>query len=229
MSRPNPGKRAAAKEAAPTGPASVKSPAQSTVRTQAAPRPARVRAIDTDMVGFRLLKLTNLMSRPFFAQFAKRHALSLNEWRAIVVLATHPGSAAQDVAAITGLLPMNISRALATLRRAGMVEEARDPENHRRTLLWLTERGESTFSQIAPHSLRNARRLMSALEPAELAVFGVLLDKLIARAEEISLEDGGRDDAVPEAADGAGADQAGSTPDDSAKQNAADAPDAATG
>jgi len=154
----------------------------------AAARAPRSRTLGTDMIGFRLLKLTNLMSRPFFAQFAKQHALSLNEWRAIVVLATHPGSAAQDVAAATGLLAMNISRALVTLRKAGLVEEARDPENHRRMLLWLTRRGETTFNQIAPHSLHNARRLMDALSEAELASFGTMLDKLIARAEEITAD-----------------------------------------
>jgi DNA-binding MarR family transcriptional regulator len=79
------------------------------------------------MAGFRLLKLTNLLSRPFFGQFAKLHDLTLNEWRTMVVLANQPASAAQDVAAMTGLHPMNISRALAGLRKAGRIEEARDP------------------------------------------------------------------------------------------------------
>jgi DNA-binding MarR family transcriptional regulator len=140
------------------------------------------------MVGFRLLKLTNLMSRPFFGQFAKRHALSLNEWRAVVVLATRPGSAAQDISAATGLHPMNISRAVIGLRKAGMVEEARDPENHRRVLLWLTKAGEKTFKEIAPHSERQARMLLDGLAPEELMVLGRTIDKLIARAEEITAE-----------------------------------------
>ena len=176
----------AAKAAKPSLPAATAAmpapPAPATARA------GRTRPIGPEMIGFRLLKLTNLMSRPFFAQFAKHHALSLNEWRSIVVLATRPGSAAQDVAAATGLLPMNISRALMTLRKSGMVEEARDPDNHRRMLLWLTRRGEATFNQIAPHSQRDSRRLLGALSEAELVLFGSMLDKLITRAEEISEE-----------------------------------------
>ncbi len=141
-----------------------------------------------EMVGFRLLKLTNLLSRPFFGRFAKQHALTLTEWRTMVVLANRPGSAAQDVSAATGLHAMNISRALAGLRAAGRVEEARDPDNHRRTLLWLTKDGERTFHEIAPHSEQQARMLLDVLSPAELATLSRLVDKLTARAEDIAAD-----------------------------------------
>ncbi|WHZ12815.1 MAG: hypothetical protein OJF60_003256 [Burkholderiaceae bacterium] len=143
-------------------------------------------ALTPEMVGFRLLKLTNLLSRPFFGEFAKQHELTLTEWRTIVVLANRPGSAAQDIAAATGLHPMNVSRALAGLRKAGRVEEARDPDNHRRTLLWLTNAGEKTFRDIAPHSERQASRLLDTLSAEELSALAKVVDKLVARAEEIT-------------------------------------------
>lgn len=147
-------------------------------------------ALSPDMVGFRLLKLTNLLSRPFFGKFAKQHDLTLNEWRTMVVLASHPGSAAQDVASATGLHPMNISRAAASLRLAGRVEEARDPDNHRRTLLWLTKSGEKTYREIAPHSEQQAERLLATLTSAEIAALSRIVDKLVARAEEIAGSEG---------------------------------------
>lgn len=139
-----------------------------------------------EMVGFRLLKLTNLLSRPFFGEFAKQHKLTLTEWRTIVVLANRPGCAAQDIAAATGLHPMNISRALAGLREAGRIEEARDPDNHRRTLLWLTKSGEKTFRDIAPTSERQAATLLDALSADEVAALALIVDKLVARAEEMT-------------------------------------------
>lgn len=139
-----------------------------------------------DTVVFRLVKLANLMTRPFFGQFAKRHALTINEWRSIVVLAAQPDSAAQDISATAGLHPMNISRALIGLRKAGMVAETRDPENHRRMLLRLTPLGEDTFRKIAPHAERQAHLLLGTLSPEELTVLGRTIDKLIARAEEIA-------------------------------------------
>jgi len=144
------------------------------------------RSLSPEMVGFRLLKLTNLMSRPFFGQFAKQHALTLTEWRSMVVLANRPGSAAQDISAATGLQPMNISRAVIALRKAGLIEEARDPDNHRRVLLWLTAAGHKIFEQIAPHSERQAGQLLDVLTAEELASLGRIVDKLIARAEDIT-------------------------------------------
>jgi DNA-binding MarR family transcriptional regulator len=147
-------------------------------------------ALSPEMVGFRLLKLTNLLSRPFFGRFAKQHELTLNEWRTMVVLASRPGSAAQDVAQATGLHPMNISRALVGLRKAGRVEEARDPDNHRRTLLWLTKSGEKTYREIAPYSEQQAARLLDTLTTLELEALSKIVDKLVARAEEITVGDG---------------------------------------
>lgn len=144
------------------------------------------RILTPETVGFRLFKLTNIMSRPFFGRFAKHHALSLNEWRSIVVLANKPGSAAQDISMATGLHPMNISRAVIALRKGGFVEEARDPANHRRVLLWLTPAGEEVFRSIAPHAEESARQLFDILPAEDLAWLSKTLDQLIARAEDIT-------------------------------------------
>lgn len=152
-------------------------------------------AVVPDGIGFRLLKLTNLLSRPFFSEFAQPYALSLSEWRAIVVLAALPGSAAQDIAKATGLHPMNVSRAVISLRKASLVREERDPANHRRVLLWLTDQGRSTFDEIAPRSAAAAAQLLAVLTPVELAQLNGLLNKLIDRAEVIVGSSG--EDGVP--------------------------------
>lgn len=143
-------------------------------------------SLTPEMVGFRLLKLTNLLTRPFFGKFAKQHALTLTEWRTIVVLANRPGIASQDIAALTGLHPMNISRAVTGLRNAGRVRDERDPDNHRRSLLWLTEAGQQTFREIAPHSEQQAAFLLEPFTEEELQQLAVMVDKLVKRAEEFT-------------------------------------------
>jgi DNA-binding MarR family transcriptional regulator len=87
----------------------------------------------------------------------------------MVVLANQPASAAQDVAAMTGLHPMNISARLRGCARPAGSRRPGAPDNHRRTLLWLTKAGETTFRDIAPHSERQAARLLDALSASELA------------------------------------------------------------
>ncbi|MCK9511442.1 MAG: MarR family winged helix-turn-helix transcriptional regulator [Pigmentiphaga sp.] len=168
-------------------------PGKSAAKLAAKPVPqttmTRRPPLTPEMVGFRLLKLTNLLTRPFFGKFAKQHAITLTEWRTIVVLANRPGIASQDIAALTGLHPMNISRAVTGLRKAGRLRDERDPENHRRSLLWLTDSGQRLFQEIAPHSEQQAAFLLEPFSEDELYQLAAMVDKLLARAEEFTAGD----------------------------------------
>ena len=89
---------------------------------------------------YRLLKLTNLISRPFFAQDAERYQISMNELRVLMTLALAPlrEAASHVLVDAAGMHPMNVSRAVAALRRHGRVQQCTDPHNRRRKLLHLT-------------------------------------------------------------------------------------------
>ena len=106
-----------------------------------------------------------------------------------MVLANRPGIAAQDIAALTGLHPMNISRAVTGLRKAGRLRDERDPENHRRSLLWLSDSGRRLFQEIAPHSEQQAAFLLEPFSEDELYQLAAMVDKLLARAEEFTAGD----------------------------------------
>ena len=56
------------------------------------------RIVDSS-VFFKLIRLVNLTARPFNEVIGKRHELKLNEWRVMVVLASHPRCFATDVVA----------------------------------------------------------------------------------------------------------------------------------
>lgn len=139
----------------------------------------------TKALPFRLLKLTNLVSRPFFGQTAKKYQLTLNEWRTIFVLANHPGIPAVDISGHTGLLPMNISRSLAALRKLAYITEAPDPRDMRRTLVWLTREGVQAYQVIADSARADARRLFADIPPQDLETFSRVVDLLIARTESL--------------------------------------------
>lgn len=151
-------------------------PAQGTVGTEPAP-------LAIPEITMRMFKLTNLITGPF-REFAKEHDISLNEWRVLVVLARHPGLAAQDISKATGIHAMTISRAVAALRASGRIAESRDPDNHRRTLLWLTDRGRQTYDEIVPHSIEASQNLYSILTQEQIDTLLECLDLLIDRAEE---------------------------------------------
>jgi len=156
-----------------------------TSKASASPVSSALDLETTKALPFRLLKLTNLVSRPFFGQIAKKYQLTLNEWRTIFVLANHPGIPAIDISSHTGLLPMNISRALASLRKLAYITEAPDPRDMRRNLVWLTRDGVQAYQAIADYAREDTRRLFADIPSQDLETFSRVVDFLIARTESI--------------------------------------------
>ncbi len=131
----------------------------------------------------RLTKISGMLGRPFFQRFAKQYSLTLNEWRVVVALASTPGIAGQDISDRVGLHPMNVSRAVATLRTDGRVRVHQDPENHRRQLVALTEQGWELFRTLYPSAEAQALSLFSVLDEQEKEVLSGVLERLLDRLE----------------------------------------------
>ncbi len=136
---------------------------------------------------FKLARVVNLTARPFTSGIGRTHGLALNEWRAMLVLASHPGVAATDVASISGLDKMTVSRALAALDRHGRLRKLRDAADARRTLLWLSPAGLKLMQRMAPMAREREDALLAGLNAPERTQLAVLLDQLaqqLLRADE---------------------------------------------
>lgn len=134
---------------------------------------------------YRLLKLTNLISRPFFAQDAERYQISMNELRVLMTLALAPlrEAASHELVDAAGMHPMNVSRAVAALRRHGRVQQRTDPNNRRRKLLQLTPEGLALYRNLLPHVQQIATRLFATMSGEEVATLSRLIDTMTARLE----------------------------------------------
>jgi DNA-binding MarR family transcriptional regulator len=163
----------AAESGAQSVPAPVPAPA-------AAPGAAVVRLPIDDSLFFKLVRIVNLTARPFMETLSTTHQLTLNEWRAMLVLASHPGVAAREVADHTGLDKMSVSRALAALERQGRIVKSPDPQDARRTQLHLSADGRQLFDTIAPSAAQREAQLYVALDEADVAQMHRLADRLMA-------------------------------------------------
>ncbi len=132
---------------------------------------------------YRLLKLTNLISRPFFAQDAERYQISMNELRVLMTLAPLREAASHELVDAAGMHPMNVSRAVAALRRHGRVQQRTDPDNRRRKLLQLTPEGLALYRSLVPHVQQIATRLFATMSGEELAMLSRLIDTMTTRLE----------------------------------------------
>jgi DNA-binding MarR family transcriptional regulator len=126
-----------------------------------------------------LLKLTNRLMAPFSTHLAHRYKISLNEFRLLMTIGMLGRSASHELAELTGVNVMSVSRAVATLERHGRIEVVRDPANRRRKWLTLTDEGRRLYAIMRPQSEKVADYLFSELDPAEVEQLGTILTRLI--------------------------------------------------
>jgi DNA-binding MarR family transcriptional regulator len=131
-------------------------------------------------VFFKLVRVVNLTARPFVETLSHRHQLTLNEWRAMVVLANHPGVAASEVAHLTGLDKMSVSRAVAGLVRHGRLRKASDAADARRTLLRLSDEGLALFRTVGRQAGAREKQLFGGVSALELRQLDAIADRLLA-------------------------------------------------
>ena len=170
--------RAAGAPTATTKTEAARGRAAAPARRSRPPRAADLPVAD-DSLFFKLVRVVNLTARPFVESLARAHHLSLNEWRVMVVLASHPGVAATDVADVLGLDKMSVSRALAALARHGRLEREAEPGDARRDRLALSVDGQALYRRIGASAAQREMQLFGAVRPDELARLARTLDRLI--------------------------------------------------
>jgi DNA-binding MarR family transcriptional regulator len=130
-----------------------------------------------------LLKLTNRLMAPFSTHLSHRHRISLNEFRMLMTIGALGRSASHELAELTGVNVMSVSRAVATLERHGRIEVRQDPANRRRKWLALTEEGQVLYEQMRPQTQKVADYLFSDLSESEASDLQRLVDRLIGTLE----------------------------------------------
>lgn len=126
-----------------------------------------------------VLKLANKLMAPFSTYLEHQHKISLNEFRLLMLIGSFPHAASHELAELTGVNPMSVSRAVAALQKHGRILVNRDETNRRRKTLSLTEEGERLYKTMRPQTDSVADYLVSALKPAEIANLNAMLGKMI--------------------------------------------------
>lgn len=145
------------------------------VKLSVAPAAASVTAFPsgvnpTEILGH-VLKLYNRLLVPFSAHLEKRHKIGINEFRMLMMIGRLGTTASHEVAELTGVNTMAISRAVALLRKHRRIEVTTDPNNRRRKTLRLTPSGRELYEQMLPTTEKVARYLFEALRPDEIMAF----------------------------------------------------------
>lgn len=138
----------------------------------------RRRRID-NIVGYRMVLLTNLQIQSFERIYGRQFRISSNEWRIVLTLAGNPGIHSAEVSFLSGLNKMNVSRGLRILQRRGLVIVRPDAADGRRKILNLTPAGVQVFEAVLPVAEARNRALWGHLSAADRRRLCVWLDQAI--------------------------------------------------
>ncbi len=127
----------------------------------------------------RLLKLGSFINVPMKEGVCDPSGVSQIELKVMMALAGEGALAGHDLVEIMGVPAMNVSRALATLRERGLIEQASDPENRRRRPVRLSAAGEALYHELLPATHAVAAALLGGLSPRQQRELGQLSDKVI--------------------------------------------------
>ena len=129
-------------------------------------------------LGQRLHAFSNMVSASYYQRTEKPLGIALAEWRVLRATILAPGTSQGEIAAAEGLNVMNVSRAVAGLRRKGLIAVRPDPDDRRRSQLSPTDLGEKIGADIAAREHMMYEHIFSVLSPDELALVDQLMDRV---------------------------------------------------
>lgn len=125
-----------------------------------------------------------------------RYGITRREWRLICILAVQGAMSPSELAAQAHLERARVSRHITDLVAKKLVTRLGVPEDKRRALVEINERGRKLYEELFPQSVRLNNRVLQALAPSELAAFDLALTRLTEVTEAL-----GRSQLLTEKAD----------------------------
>ena len=104
--------------------------------------------------------------------------LSRIEWRVIAALAMFDAISATGICDFTHIAKMQVSRAIARLKKKGLVKPQVSESDHRVTLISLSDDGRGIYRRIVPRVLAEEQNILNHLSAAEQGQLRRILGKL---------------------------------------------------
>lgn len=117
---------------------------------------------------YRLSVLSNTISRNIAAIYDREFGLNMWQWRVMAVVGETPGVSATDVVNRTAMDKVAVSRAVSGLIEFGYLTRAASKKDARRSVLKLTQQGQSVYDQIVPLALGYEQELLKGIDRREL-------------------------------------------------------------
>ena len=118
--------------------------------------------------------------------YVDKFGITIPGWRILVTLAEYGELQAKEVARLTSMDKVRVSRAVATLLKRDLLDRRVCGNDSRATILSLSAAGNSLYQRIAPEALAWERKLVEPLSKSEQQSLLRILDKLEGRISELA-------------------------------------------
>lgn len=135
---------------------------------------------------YRLAILSHSVSNSIATVYARRFGLTIPEWRVIVILGRFPGLSAVEVAERTLMDKVAVSRAVTRLIKKGRIDRQFADADRRRSILTLSDQGQTVLEEISPLALGIEDMLLDGLNNTEIETLNRVMDQLLEKAEHIA-------------------------------------------
>ncbi|RAI02369.1 MarR family transcriptional regulator [Acuticoccus sediminis] len=128
---------------------------------------------------YRLNYLALRYNLPLYGWIEETYKLNRPEYVVIFSLGLKDGTCAAEIAASSGFPAGTMSRAVHKVQRLKLISRSRDPDDGRRFVLALTEKGRALFEETLPMFVEFEKRMLSALTEAEQNTLSQLMAKMV--------------------------------------------------
>jgi DNA-binding MarR family transcriptional regulator len=161
------------------------SDAPSAASAPATPRLKQPGHIDQFLL-YRMHNLTRIAVQGVGLMFRREIGISRRDWRILAFVGQFPDLNLTRLAELTGLDTVIASRCVTQLVRRGLLANTRQPANKRVTALRLTEAGNATYEQARMAGQQYNIEFAACLSDDEARQLETLMEKLEARAQELT-------------------------------------------
>jgi DNA-binding MarR family transcriptional regulator len=138
---------------------------------------------------YRLMRLSETVSREFAKAYHDRYGLTRPEWRVFATLGQYGTMTATAIGAHSAMHKTKVSRAVAALEKRKWLARETDSTDRRVELLTLTRTGRAAYREMVPVAREFERRLSKAMSGSRFSEFDddmTQLEKALSRSQNES-------------------------------------------
>ena len=135
---------------------------------------------------YRCKNLAEQISVSLSRIYVDKFGINIAGWRILVTLAEYGELQANEVARLTSMDKVRVSRTVSTLMEQGILDRRACGNDSRVTILSLNAAGMDLYRRIAPEALAWEQKLVEPLSKSEQQSLSRILDKLEGRLEELA-------------------------------------------